>query len=211
MKRPSREEYERAVALAENAIRECMAATKAGPTQPDVVAATRKFEAGSELTAKERRMLAEALNGAMGGAKRRGRPPGSGEAKEEAIAVLCALLAVRNVPIQLYHDKYASHTYSRCNAVAEAMRNCGQMQICTYDAVEGRAKKAKAALKKLRQEFATGVVALQAGAENLRKGIVGIQQGFANLQRAFADMPNRYSAAIRDNDHDQKNDNKSER
>lgn len=200
MRQPSREEYRNAVVLAEAAIREALIpvpeewtlAEKAS-ARTTLEAAVTKFKAGSELTPAERRALAEELEASSKVPKRRGRPLGAGAAKKETIAALCALFALRNVPLPLYRNVHARHEYSRCDAVAEAMVACGLQRVCTYGAVEFRAKGmkrgltilARAILKKLKN-LEKRVQAIQQTIEHSRPGLKRLLTGWESIQKQIS-------------------------
>jgi hypothetical protein len=91
-------------------------------------------EAGTPPTPEQLAALVEALQ-----PRRRGRPPGRRGAHDPELAAMAGLRALAGSPLPLYGAPYGPG-YSRCHAVAEALRRCGFRQCASPAAVANVAR-----------------------------------------------------------------------
>lgn len=136
MKQASREEYERAVALARTAIREERNAPRirADRSPQAVLAKMKKKQAeGEELTEADFGAMAAALAKEEGGKRwSRGRPKGA--RAEGHRALRAAMWAVQESGLRPYRNCETGPKLSQCDAIAEAMKAEGYNALCSYDA-----------------------------------------------------------------------------
>ena len=135
MKRPSREKYERAVALARAAIRACEG-------RPRILADRSPKAVLTKMKAKDERgeLLTEADQGALMAAlaevttpKKRGRGRPKGKRAEGHRALWAAIWAVQESGLQPYRNNTGPRL-SQCDAIADAMKAEGFQRLCSYDA-----------------------------------------------------------------------------
>ena len=165
MKRPSREEYERAVALARAAIREAQDAPRIRADRtPQAVLA--KFEAeqarGEILTEAEAMAKANALAAALAAAlaeqesrKLRGRGRPKGKRAEGHRELRAAIWAVQGTGLNPYRNHWGGRP-SQCDAIAEAMKAEGFRTLCNYDAAVREMK----AYRKSRNDRSSGILGI---------------------------------------------------
>lgn len=136
MKRPSREEYQRAVALAREAIREERNAPRIrADRSPQAVLA--KMQAKAE---KGEALDPDAVLAAMAAAlaeqesgKQRGRGRPKGARTDGHRALRAAIWAADESGLQPYRNNTGPRL-SQCDAIAEAMKAEGFRTLCSYDA-----------------------------------------------------------------------------
>lgn len=172
MKQPSREQYERAAALAREAIREAKNAPRIrADRSPQAVLAKMqaKAEKGEALTQADFGAMAAAL-AEQESLKRRGRGRPKGARADGHRALRAAIWAVDESGLQPYRNAYGPHL-SQCDAIAEAMKAEGFRTLCSYDA----AKREMVALRKgLRSAWAHNapqIHGMQELARNLSKAL----------------------------------------
>lgn len=137
MKRPSREEYQRAVALAREAIREGQNAPRIrADRSPQAVLAKMqaKAEKGEAPTKADLGAMAAALAELTTPKKRgRGRPKGARDHAAHG-ALQAAIWGVQESEIENPYRNNTGPRRSQCDAIAEAMQAEGFRTLCSYDA-----------------------------------------------------------------------------
>ena len=155
MKRPSREEYERAVALARAAIRACEG-------RPRILADRSPKAVLTKMKAKDERgePLTEADQGALMAAlaevttpKERGRGRPKGKRAEGHRALRAAIWAAYESGLQPYRNNTGPRL-SQCDAIAEAMKAEGFRTLCSYDAARREMIAHRRGMKSLRGAMA---------------------------------------------------------
>lgn len=174
MKQPSREEYQRAVALAREAIR----ARKARPR----IRADRSPQAAlAKMQAKQAKgePLTEADLGAMAAAlaeqdnrKRRGRGRPKGARDDAAHGALrAAIIAMGATRLRPYRNGETGPRLSQCDAIADAMKAEGFRTLCSYDAAKREMLKLRKAIRGTFNRDALALVArrMQAMAQDVSR------------------------------------------
>jgi hypothetical protein len=160
------------VARAEAAIRRHLARPRliVGRPRPTRQAALSQLkalaEAGTPPTPELLAALVEALEGAVK-PRRRGRPPGRRGAHDPEGAAMAGLRAVAGSPLPVFGAPFGPG-YSRCAAVAEAMRRCGFRQYVTPAAVANVARQWRRRLRAMRP-LAAVMAQFAARAEEMRR------------------------------------------
>jgi hypothetical protein len=135
MKRPSREEYERAVAVARAAIREAKGAPRIRADrspQAVLVRMKAKAEKGEAPTEADFGAMVAALAEQESRNQRgRGRPKGA--RADGYRALRAAIWAVQESGLNPYRNGTGPRL-SQCDAIADAMRAEGFRTLCSYDA-----------------------------------------------------------------------------
>ena len=191
MKRPSREEYERAVALARAAIRE---ARDAPPVRADrsPQAVLAKMQAKAEkgealdpdaVLAAMATALAEQESGKR---RRRGRPKGA--RADGYRALRAAIWAAYESGLQPYRNNTGPRL-SQCDAIAEAMKAEGFRTLCSYDAARREMvafrKSLRGAMKGLRGVMVPLARQWQAMARDISKALEPLGRQMQESARAM--------------------------
>ncbi|HBG97964.1 MAG: hypothetical protein JKP98_02495 [Rhodobacteraceae bacterium] len=190
MKRPSREEYQNAVALARAAIR---AAKDAPPIRADrspqaVLAAMQAKNArGEAVTDDDLGAMAAALAEHEGRAQRgRGRPKGTSDRKAHR-ALRAAIRALSESRMAPYRNRTGPRL-SQCDAIADAMRDEGFRRFATYDS----ARRAMLDHRRMRREAGKVLTALL----ELSKALDPARERMLEIGRAFAGLNERVRALV---------------
>ena len=186
MKRPSREEYERAVALAQAAIRESKAAPRiAADRSPQaLVAAMQEKQArGDAPTEADLGALAAALAEQESRKQRgRGRPKGTSD-RAARRAFNAAAIALDGCGLHAFRNNATGHRLTQCDAIAEAMHAEGFRVLTTYDAA---ARGMRALRRNLRSVLAAVGPRVQEMLKPLRRQMQDIRRGINEALRPFA-------------------------
>lgn len=191
MKRPSREEYQRAVALAREAIRE---AKNAPPIRADrsPQAVLAKMQAKAEMgEALDPDAVLAAMAAALAeqeSGKRRGRGRPKGARADGHRALRAAIWAADESGLQPYRNNTGPRL-SQCDAIAEAMKAEGFRTLCSYDT----ARRERVALRKsLRGVWAALAPQVQAMGAAMRD----ISRALEPLGRQMQEMGRAANAAL---------------
>lgn len=170
MKRPSREEYQRAVALAREAIR----ARKARPrirADRSPQAALAKMQAkqakGEKIDLGE--MTAALVEQEIRKRRGRGRPKGARDDAAHA-ALRAAIIAMGATRLRPYRNETGPRL-SQCDAISDAMKAEGFRTLCSYDAAKAEMLKLRKAIRGTfnRDAFALVARRVQAMAQDVSR------------------------------------------
>jgi hypothetical protein len=90
----------------------------------------------------------ERIEAALSPVKRdRGRPIGSGAMHERRI-VRYALYRVFSCRLPNYRNPASQHRFTKADAIAQAMKQCGLKRVCTYEAVAAEIRRQKPVIQK---------------------------------------------------------------
>ncbi len=189
MKRPSREEYQRAVALALAAIREEKAAPRIrADRSPEAVLARvlEKNAKGEALTEADLGAWAAALAEQQSRKQRgRGRPKGTRDHAAHA-ALRAAIWAVQESGLRPYRNNIG-HRLSQCDAIAEAMKAEGFAQFRTYDGARREMMAHRKGMKGLRGALAGLARQWQAIARDISSALEPLARQMQEVGRAVGE------------------------
>jgi hypothetical protein len=77
----------------------------------------------------------------------RGRPVGSGAMYERRI-VRYAIYRVFSCRLPNYRNPASQHRFTKADAIAQAMKQCGLRRVCTYEAIAAEIRRQKPAIQK---------------------------------------------------------------
>jgi len=195
MRQPSREEYQRAVALARAAIREEKDAPRIrADRSPQAVLARMqaKQAKGEALTEADFGAMAAALAEQQSRRQRgRGRPKGTRDHAAHA-ALRAAIWAVQESGLRPYRNDEAGrnktgHRLSQCDAIAEAMKAEGFAQFSTYDGARREMMVHRKGMKCLRGALAGLARQWQAIARDISSALEPLARQMQEVGRAVGE------------------------
>ncbi|MDG1117237.1 MAG: hypothetical protein P8N72_08925 [Flavimaricola sp.] len=189
MRQPSREDYERAVALARAAIRAEKDAShiRADRSPQAVLAKIQVKQAKGEAPTQDD---IAALAGALAehekrGQRGRGRPKGARDYAAHG-AVRAAIWAVQDSGLRPYRNDIGPRT-SQCDSIAEAMKAEGFRTLCSYDSAKRKMMAFRRGVKDHRGR-STGIARhLQAIAHNISKALEPLASQMQESGRAIGE------------------------
>lgn len=194
MKRPSREEYERAVSLARAAIEEYKARPRirADRPSPQALAARmqERLERGEDIEADLATLYSVLAE------RRRGRPRGTRNVAAHG-AFWAALFAVDETGLKCYRDKYAGHNFTQCHAIADAMQGAGFRTFNTYNGAEKAMKSARRDIRAATLDLSRIVRPLQHQLRDMTRGIAPVIAALRAQQNELARSLAALSGRIR--------------
>lgn len=202
MKRPSREEYERAVSLARAAIEEYKARPRirADRSPQALLARLQERQAkGEPVTDADLAGLAAAL--AEREAPKRGRPKGTRNVAAHG-AFWAALFATDDFGLQPYRNRYPGRhvtavRFTLCDAIAEAMHAAGFRNLATYNAASDAMKAARRDLKGARQSLSRFSRTMQQQLQEMTRGAAPAMAALRAQQESLARALGALSQRIR--------------
>jgi hypothetical protein len=195
MKRPSREEYERAVAVARAAIREAKGAPRIRADrspQAVLVRMKAKAEKGEAPTEADFGAMVAALAEQESRNQRgRGRPKGA--RADGYRALRAAIWAVQESGLNPYRNGTGPRL-SQCDAIADAMRAEGFRTLCSFDAARRELVAHRRTMRGTRPAFAEMARQLQAMARDISKALEPLVRQAQEAARAGKALGERIRA-----------------